>query len=180
MKTLVVVDCQNDFISGSLACLKGQEALDNIVEYIEKNKVNPVYTMDWHSKNNKSFKVNGGIWPIHCLENTYGAELSQKFLKLSEDKRPNSQNTYKKGLNDDIEEYSAFNGENAEGQKLHEIQTEGFIVCGIASEYCVRETVLELLKTGKKVSLLKNCLAYVNEEDHRKNLEDLKEKVEIK
>lgn len=61
MKTLVIVDAQNDFISGSLACQGSEEALKNIVSYIECDPdMDVVYTADWHSKMNGSFKENGG------------------------------------------------------------------------------------------------------------------------
>lgn len=63
MKTLVVVDAQNDFISGSLACQGSESALENIVKLIENDRdMAVVYTADWHSKSNESFKENGGIW----------------------------------------------------------------------------------------------------------------------
>ena len=58
MDVLVVVDCQNDFIDGSLGCYHSKEVVENIVKYIKENKIKPVYSMDWHSKENKSFKEN--------------------------------------------------------------------------------------------------------------------------
>lgn len=94
-----------------------------------RNKDSKVfYSCDWHSKSNKSFKVNGGIWSVHCLENEKGSELHQKKV----------------------------------------------IVCGIASEYCVRETIKELLKHDFKVSLLLDGIGYVDKDDHNKNIEELK------
>lgn len=57
-----------------------------------------VYTADWHSKTNGSFKENGGIWPAHCVENTEGAALYEGFYQLKRsDVRPNKSNVFKKG-----------------------------------------------------------------------------------
>lgn len=99
MKTLVVVDAQNDFISGSLACQGSESALENIVKLIENDPdMAVVYTADWHSKSNESFKENGGIWPVHCVENTEGAALYKGFYELTrKDARPNENNVFKKG-----------------------------------------------------------------------------------
>lgn len=180
MKTLIVVDCQNDFISGSLACLNAEEAVEYIVKYINDNDVRVVYSCDWHSEYNKSFEINGGIWPVHCVENTWGAELSEKFKEVKyTDQSPIPDNIYKKGQDDKVEEYSAYYAQNPKGEKIADIEAEEFIVAGIASEYCVRETVLELLKNGKNVSILKEGLGYVDKEEHDKNLETLKEKVTV-
>ena len=92
-------------------------------------------------------------------------------------KYPN--NIYKKGQDDKVEEYSAYYAQNPHGEKIADIEAEEFIVAGIASEYCVRETVLELLKNGKNVSILKEGLGYVDKAEHKKNLETLKEKVTV-
>ncbi|MDO5648973.1 MAG: isochorismatase family protein [Gallicola sp.] len=177
MKTLIVIDCQNDFITGNLACLQAEEAVENIVKFINEEDVDVVYSCDWHSENNHSFEKNGGIWPVHCVENTWGAELSHKFKEIKYvDQSPIPGNIYKKGLKDEVEEYSAYYAENLKGEKIADIESEEYIVAGIASEFCVRETVLELLKKGKKVSVLKEALGYVNKEEHEKNLKDLEEK----
>ena len=175
MDVLVVVDCQNDFIDGSLACHHSHEAVENIVKFIKENKVTPVYSMDWHSRENKSFKENGGIWPVHCVRDTQGSELSKVFFEKLDGKNiPNEENTFKKGMDDVVEEYSAFNAKNVHGTKIHELDAKTFYVCGIASEFCVRETVLELRRHGKNVVLLEDLLGYVDEENHKKNIEELK------
>lgn len=176
MKTLVVVDCQNDFISGSLACLKSKEAVENIVSEINKNLYDRVvYSMDYHSPNNKSFEINGGIWPVHCVAEEEGSFLSQEFEKIKEIKfKPQAENIYKKGLNDDIEEYSAYYAKDSRGNSISEIESEEFVICGLASEYCVRETILEFQKNNKNVSFYLKGTGYVNERDHEENVIDLK------
>ena len=82
--------------------------------------------------------------------------------------------SFLKGLRDDVEEYSAFHGMNAEGEALHDVASSHVYVGGIASEYCVKETVLSLLQSGRSVTLLVPGLGWVAEEDHKKALQELK------
>lgn len=178
MDDLVIVDCQYDFIDGTLACGHSHEAVEELVRFINSHDVRCLYTSDWHSPSNKSFKVNGGIWPVHCAAGTKGAELDPAFSKEVEKKenRPSPENRFLKGQDDEVEEYSAFNGVNREGQKLGDIASSHVYVGGIASEYCVKETVLSLLASGRKVTLLVKGLGYVSEKDNEKTLAELKEK----
>ncbi|MDY3118179.1 MAG: isochorismatase family protein [Peptoniphilus sp.] len=176
MKTLVVVDAQVDFISGTLACRGSEEALESLVKFIESRPdVAVVYTADWHKPTNKSFQENGGIWPVHCVENTDGARLYEGFYALSrEDARPGENNLFKKGRRDDVEEYSACLGTNAAGDVLKDCVSGEILVAGFASEYCVRETLLGLCEEGRNASLYLPGVAYVDEKDHEKNLADIR------
>ena len=178
MDDLVIVDCQYDFIDGTLACGHSHEAVEKLVRFVNCHPVRVLYTSDWHSPSNGSFKVNGGIWPVHCVAGTKGAELDPLFGKEIEDpsNRPSSANRFLKGQNDEVEEYSAFNGVNGEGKKLCDAASSHVHVGGIASEYCVKETVLSLLASGRSVTLLVKGLGYVSEADHEKTLKELKEK----
>lgn len=178
MKTLIIVDAQVDFISGSLACKGSDEALKHLVELIESNPdMAVVYTADWHRPTNGSFEKNGGIWPVHCVENTEGAGLYQGFYTLArEDARPNEKNTFKKGRRDDVEEYAACLGTNGAGDVLKDYVTGDILVAGFASEYCVRETLLGFWEEGLNAALYLPGVAYVDEKDHEKNLVDLKQR----
>lgn len=176
-KSIIVVDCQFDFIYGSLACEKSEDAVRRIVRYINSNNVMPLYSMDWHSPHNKSFGINGGSWPVHCVQGDEGAMLHDDFdrsISLPW-QRPNEGNVFRKGMDDDTEEYSAFYAVREDGRKLSEVLTKNVVVAGIATEFCVRETVLELLKNGHDVELLADGLGYVDKENHNKTLEELKE-----
>ena len=191
-KILCVIDCQKDFIDGSLTCNNSKEAIENIVQYINlhNDDITEVrYSLDWHSMNHCSFKLNGGIWPMHCINNTNGAILHEDFFyKLNESKRysPNAFNTYYKGTIDSEEEYSAYNAFNLFDQKFNDFdaftdEPYEFIFCGIATEYCVKETVLEFIKlknmlSNIKLTLLKDCLGYVSKEDHLNTLKELESK----
>ncbi|EFI41583.1 isochorismatase family protein [Peptoniphilus sp. oral taxon 386] len=176
MKTLIVVDCQNDFITGTLSCIGAKDAIKNIVNFINSNEVGEVcYSTDYHNKTNKSFEINGGIWPVHCIAGEFGSEISNDFDEVQNKSfKPLSENLYRKGIDDEVEEYSAYYAKNENGKTIADIVSDEFIVCGLASEYCVRETVLEFLNNGKNVKLFLNGVGYVNEDDHIKNIAELR------
>lgn len=178
MKNLIVVDCQYDFIDGSLACIHGYEAVKNIVSYINSNNLSVFYTSDWHGSNHCSFKVNGGIWPVHCVQNSKGAKIHEEFFCKVKNEfcRPSKENVFLKGYKDDKEEYSGFYGINSKKEMLGNSVGKKVYVCGIATEYCVKETVLSLIDSGREVVLLTDCLGYVNEENHKNVLDELKDK----
>ena len=181
----VVVDMLYDFIDGSLACIGGEEAVEETRRFLEKNlegegdaaveilDTKPVlFIRDHHPADHSSFKDFGGIWPAHCVAGTRGGEIHEKLLPFV-----NEDLTFDKGCDRAVEQYSGFDGRNAAGQPLGEVLSlmdiKTVYVCGIATEYCVRSTCEDLLKAGFKVQLLKDCLAYVNEEGHRKALEEM-------
>lgn len=178
MDDLVIVDCQYDFIDGTLACGHSHEAVEALVRFINASPVRCLYTSDWHSASNGSFKVNGGLWPVHCVAGTKGAALDPLFAEKVErpENRPSGKNRFLKGQDDLVEEYSAFNGVNEEGKRLKDVVSSHVFVGGIATEYCVKETVLSLLQAGHSVTLLVNGLGYVSRADHEKTLKELKEK----
>ena len=181
----VVVDMLYDFIDGSLACIGGEEAVEETRKFLEKNlegegdaaveilDTKPVlFIRDHHPADHSSFKDFGGIWPAHSVAGTTGAEIHEKLLPFV-----NEDLTFDKGCDRAVEQYSGFDGRNPAGQPLGEVLSlmdiKTVYVCGIATEYCVRSTCEDLLKAGFKVQLLKDCLAYVNEEGHRKALEEM-------
>jgi nicotinamidase/pyrazinamidase len=138
---LIVVDVQNDFIppDGALAVLNGQEVIPVI------NKVAPLFetvvtTQDWHPPNHFSFKEFGGIWPVHCVQNTFGAEL-HKDLKVE------PQLFDKVGSKVDNEGYSAFDDSSLENW-LEEQGIDTLFFAGLATDYCVKASVVDGLKHG--------------------------------
>lgn len=178
MDDLIIVDCQNDFIDGTLACVHGREAAEKLVHFMNTHEVHACYSADWHRETNRSFKENGGMWPVHCVQGTHGAALSSAFERNleKEENKPGEKNIFYKGTDDDVEEYSAFFGKNEEGCVLGKSVSPHVYAGGIALEYCVRETVLALLARGIRVTLLTDCVGYVNQAECAGVLEELQQK----
>ena len=176
MQDILVVDCQYDFIDGSLACKHSQEAVKNIINFINANPSARVfYSADNHSPKHCSYIPNGGTWPVHCQAGTHGAELHSAFFTdiINPEQRPNDSTIYYKGENDSLEEYSAFSAKNKAGQVLSDVIGSDVLVCGIASEFCVRESVLALKDSGRKIEVPESMLGWVDGEGHRKNVAEL-------
>ena len=105
---ILVVDCQYDFIDGTLACGHSEEAVKNIIAFINANPSAKIYySADNHSIRHCSYIPNGGTWPVHCQAGTHGAELHESFFTdiINPSQRPNDSTIYYKGENDSVEEY---------------------------------------------------------------------------
>ena len=142
MRTLLVVDVQADFCpGGSLGVKGGNDIIPVINKYVEefvKNGDDVVYTRDWHPADHISFKDQGGIWPSHCVRGTFGALFHPQL-----DVRGT---IFSKGMDKDHEEYSAAHDVRSPLVRyLGAMNTTQIYVCGIATDYCVRQHVLDLL-----------------------------------
>jgi nicotinamidase/pyrazinamidase len=157
-QALIVVDVQNDFCpGGALAVAHGDEVVAPLNELIEEflERSDPVYkSRDWHPPTTKHFQVYGGRWPIHCVQNTRGAEFHPQ---LKDDPRIR---VISKGLGD-TDCYSAFDETDLAAQ-LREQGVEEILVGGLATDYCVKNTALDALKHGFKVKALKNAMRAVD------------------
>ena len=157
-RALLVVDVQNDFCpGGTLAVAHGDEVVEPlnrvIDEFLERGE--PVYkSRDWHPPTTKHFAVYGGIWPVHCVQNTKGAEFHPA---LRNDPRIT---IISKGLGD-TDCYSAFDETDLAG-RLHQQNVEEVVVGGLATDYCVKNTVVDALKQGFKVKALTNAMRAVD------------------
>lgn len=183
---LVVVDMLYDFIDGSLACQNADEAVKETLKFIDSQTKGQggeeheildtfpiLFVRDHHPADHSSFKTEGGIWPSHCVAGTHGGEIHENLLPYVKEEL-----TFDKGCDRNCEQYSGFEGCNNAGQSLGEIldilDVTDVYVCGIATEYCVRNTCEDIHKAGFKVHLLSDCLAYVEHEGHLKALEQMK------
>ena len=147
-KALVIVDPQNDFITGTLPVSGAKEKMQKLAAYIKEkgNTYDYIYvTLDSHTKNHSSFKDNGGIWPEHCVIHTAGWDLPHY---LDEVLRTFDVTYYNKGNVVEKEEYSIFDNEEdgyVLAHQLRELMKEDeelFVdVCGIAGDFCVLETL---------------------------------------
>lgn len=182
---LVVVDMLYDFIDGSLACQNAENAVRETLKYIdsqtrgqagEEHEILDTYPIlfirDHHPADHSSFKEQGGIWPPHCVAGTHGGEIHKDLLPYVREEL-----TFDKGGDKAVEQYSGYEGVNDAGQSLEEIlqllDTTDVYVCGIATEYCVRNTCEDLLKGGFRVHLLKDCIGYVDHEGHLNAIEEM-------
>lgn len=184
---LTVVDMLYDFIDGSLACSNAEKAVAETLKYIDSQTKGQggedheildtfpiLFIRDHHPADHSSFKEQGGIWPAHCVAGTHGGEIHEDLKPYAVEEL-----IFDKGCEKAVEQYSGFEGVNNAGQSLGEIlellDTTDVYVCGIATEYCVRNTCEDLLKAGFRVHLLKDCIAYVDYEGHLKALEEMAE-----
>ena len=157
-RALLVVDVQNDFCpGGALAVPRGDEVVEPLNKLIDKflERGEPVYkTRDWHPPETKHFVAYGGTWPVHCVQNSEGAEFHPA---LRDDPRII---VVSKGLGDN-DGYSAFDGTNLAAE-LQEQGVEEIVVGGLATDYCVKHTVLDARKHGFKVKALIDAMQAVD------------------
>lgn len=161
---LIIIDVQNDFCpGGSLAVTGGDEVVPVLNQYIVQfiQAKLPIFaTRDWHPENSRHFKIHGGLWPPHCIQGTKGAEF-RADLAL-----PPEAVIVSAGVAPDEDGYSGFEGRDKNGVGLADLLrasgVERIFVGGLATDYCVKETVLDALKQGLKVVLLQDAVRGVN------------------
>lgn len=191
-EAILIVDAQYDFFpGGALAVPQGDEIIEPIQKLINHKRLQyahqyPVFiTQDWHPEDTRHFIAKGGIWPPHCVQDTRGAEIhediDQALLAFRIDSSKIWVKAYRKGTNpDDDGGYSAFDGvgegrlvngvwdRNAGRPLLEDLRQEGvdtLIVCGLATDYCVKASVLDALKNGFDVKLYLDGIRAVNIND---------------
>jgi len=163
-KALLVVDIQNDFCpGGALGISGGNKIIPVVNKYIKifsKNKLPIFLSRDWHPKKTLHFKKFGGVWPMHCVQNTKGAAFHPK-LKI-----PKEAIIISKGTNPKENSYSTFQAQDANGQSLVNLLkifgVEEIYIAGLATDYCVKYSAIDALKSGFKVKILKDAIQGVN------------------
>lgn len=165
---LLVVDVQNDFADpgGSLAVRGGHdvvEPLNREIEAAREARALVVYTLDWHPEHTPHFQQDGGIWPVHCVAGSWGAQL-HPTLDVVEGE------TLHKG-DDGRDGYSAFSVRDPLGgateptrlqRALRERDIERLVIGGLATDYCVVETVLDGRRLGYDVAVLTSAVRAVD------------------
>ena len=170
---LIVVDMQNDFMpGGALPVPEGDKIIPVLNEYIKlfESKGNPVFfTRDWHPENHISFKGYGGIWPPHCVQDTKGAEFHPDLHIPSDNKFIIS-----KGYSRDFDAYSGFQG-TVLNELLKERGIKRIFVGGVATDYCVKNTVIGGLNLGYETFVLEDGIkgVNVNPEDSEKAIDHM-------
>jgi len=156
-RALIVVDVQNDFCpGGALAVNNGDEVvppLNRLIrEFLERGE--PVFkSRDWHPPKTKHFAAQGGTWPVHCVQGTKGAEFHPQLIDDIHVR------IISKGLGDE-DSYSAFDGTDLALQ-LQRLGVEEVWVGGLATDYCVKNTVLDARKQGLRVKALQDAMRAV-------------------
>jgi nicotinamidase/pyrazinamidase len=161
---LLIVDVQKDFCpGGALAVAGGDRIVPVLNAYIGHALAQgwPIYaSRDWHPAVTGHFKPYGGEWPPHCVQHTEGASFHPQ-LQL-----PPSAVIISKGQDPDSPGYSAFEGRTPEGgtflSDLRERGIDHLYVAGLATDYCVRHSVLDARALGFAVTLLGDAVGGVD------------------
>lgn len=181
---LLLVDLQNDFCPGGALAVQDGDAVISVanqaIAVCKAHDIAVVASQDWHPHNHGSFAVNAGAeawttgqldglpqvwWPVHCVQEQSGAAFHPQLDSQAFDY------VVRKGQNSDIDSYSAFfdNGHRA-ATTLHEVlrgrQIERLVIMGLATDYCVKFTVLDALELGYQVALLEEGCRGVNLNPH--------------
>jgi nicotinamidase/pyrazinamidase len=171
---LVIIDVQKDFCEGGVLPARDTlsliEPLNGIIQWSIREGIFCVFTRDWHPSDHCSFLTQGGPWPSHCVQGTYGAEFARGLIVPSS------------ALVIDIEKdsdkanmsYSAFENTNLE-ETLRSHGITDIAASGIATDYCVRATVLDSLRSGFSVDVLTDLIRPIDVHvgDSTKALEDM-------
>ena len=191
MKTLIIVDIQNDFLEGgSLAVPNGNDVIP-VLNEIQKDFELILATQDWHPQNHKSFAaehpgknefevidLNGlqqVLWPVHCVQGSFGAEFHQDLEKN------NIEAIFRKGMDPEIDSYSGF----YDNGKLKNTGLFGYLkdrkvsevfVAGLAADFCVYFTANDAIDLGFKTTIIEEASKPINAENWEKLKLDFKQK----
>ena len=188
MKTLVIIDMQNDFIPGGALAVPEGDQIVTLINKLQEEFDLVIATQDWHPRDHSSFAANHPgknefekielhkqeqvLWPVHCVQNSFGAEFhpdlnSAKFEAI-----------FRKGTAKEIDSYSAFY-DNAHLKStglagyLKEKGVEELYFCGLAAEYCVYFLVMDALKEGFSAILIEDATRPLDVEDFQKVKENI-------
>jgi nicotinamidase/pyrazinamidase len=177
MNTLILVDIQNDFLPGGALPVPDGDQVIPVVNRLQPHFDLIVATQDWHPAKHGSFAANHPgrnpgelidlkglpqiLWPIHCVQDSPGAEFAPGLM------REKWSRVFVKGANPQIDSYSGFfdNGHRQAtglGDYLSEKKVQNVYVAGLATDYCVKFTVLDALQLGFKTYLIEDACRGVN------------------
>jgi len=191
MKALLIIDIQNDFCPGGALAVKEGDQIVPVVNQLQPHFDLVVAAQDWHPANHESFaahhegkepgeiiKLNGLeqlLWPIHCVQGSYGAEFVAELDKDRID------SVFQKGLDASVDSYSGFydNGQRNStglGDYLKEKGVTEVYVVGLATDYCVKYTALDAQELGFKTTVIEDgCRGVeINAGDVARTLEEMR------
>jgi len=175
MKTLIIVDVQNDFCPGGALAVNDGDAIVPIINALQSKFDLIVATQDWHPPRHKSFASSwnkspgelielGGapqiLWPDHCVQNTSGAEFHPQL-------ETRNAKVFVKGTDENVDSYSGFFDNHHThatglGDFLKEHNADEVHVCGLATDYCVKFTALDARELGFSTLLIEDACRGVN------------------
>ncbi len=170
---LIVVDMQRDFMpGGALPVPEGDKIVPRLNQYIRlffERGLPVFFTRDWHPPDHISFKDQGGVWPPHCVQDTEGAKFHPDLYIP-----PDNRFIISKGTSRDFDAYSGFQGTMLD-QLLRERGIRRVFVGGVATDYCVKNTVLGAINLGYEAFLLLDGIKGVDvkQGDSERAIEDM-------
>jgi nicotinamidase/pyrazinamidase len=171
-RALVIVDYQNDFAApdGALSVGGGDAVAERINTLAGSGEYDLVVaTRDWHPPDHGSFAQQGGPWPVHCVQDSEGAQLHPALDASAIDE------VVDKGQDVDTEGYSGFDGTRL-AELLREHDVDHVTVVGLATDYCVKHTALHALREGFPVTVDTTAVRGVEVEpgDSERALEEMR------
>ncbi|EON76636.1 Nicotinamidase [Lunatimonas lonarensis] len=189
---LIIVDVQNDFLPGGALAVREGDRVIPVINALQAKFELIVATQDWHPADHGSFAANhpgkvpgqfvvlAGIdqvlWPVHCVQGSKGADFHPDLVQTHWKK------VFRKGSNPQVDSYSGFYDNNRMGDTgmadfLKEQGVEEVFVVGIATDYCVKFTVLDALSEGFATWLVEDAVRGVNleKDDSIKALQEMEQ-----
>jgi nicotinamidase/pyrazinamidase len=171
-RALLVVDVQNDFCPGGALGIRDGDriisVLNRYIEYFAAEGSPVIATRDWHPEITRHFQQFGGVWPVHCVQESPGARFHPD-LKL-----PEGVLVLSKGMDPEEDSYSAFQAMDSVGgllaDLLESLGVSRVYIGGLATDYCVKYSALDALKMGLDAYILNDAIAGVNLQPEDSNL----------
>jgi len=165
---LLVVDMQNDFMpGGALGVVEGDTIIPRVNEYVRLFEEHPhpiFYTRDWHPPKTIHFIAQGGPWPPHCVQGTWGAAFHQDMHI------PQEAIILSKGMDPNEDAYSGFHARDEQGRYLEDLLREYSVahvyICGLALDYCVKWSSVDAADKGFHMYPLIDASRAVNVKIH--------------
>ncbi|EEF58664.1 bifunctional nicotinamidase/pyrazinamidase [Pedosphaera parvula] len=189
MKALILVDLQNDFLPGGALAVPHGDTVLPLANKLQSSFKLILATQDWHPINHSSFAVNHPgrtpgetvvlkkrqqkLWPVHCVQNTRGAEITTGLMMNKVNK------VFKKGVDVEIDSHSGFFDNDHQrstglGEYLKEKKVKEVYILGLATDYCVKATALDAVALGFKTHLIEDACRGVNETDSKSAIEEMR------